>query len=219
MSKECIQCSAKDRINHHELNPSMVDIVYESANTIFSFDLPRKYTSTHNDDPPTIYIGVGHKYIDRLLNTAEVIQEQTQILGKWVEKNGKYEIHLKLFVSTKENPNAVIRNAIFCAELGSVLESIALAETTLLRLHPHLASTKIFVHFKSIDPKYDRIEYWHRLGHWAPKCLTDTKQEHKRHNDNVNKKHIKEKSFDEDRRKDKRRHHQCSPQICQSCQR
>lgn len=60
------------------------------------------------------------------------------------------------YVSTEKNPQAEIRK-----ELG--------AETTLLKLHPELGSTKIFVHFKFIDPNYNRTEYWNRLAYWQIK--------------------------------------------------
>lgn len=130
---------------------------------------PRKYTTTHNDVPPLLFAAIGHNYNKRLLSSKEVVNEQTQIVGKWVRKNHKYEIHFDVFVSTNKNPLAQIRNAIFCSELGIVLESIAFAETALLKLHPSFTETKIYVHFKSIDLKYDRIEYWNTLGYWASK--------------------------------------------------
>lgn len=230
MSRECVQCNEKDRINRHELMASMVNIIYESADIILSLNLPRKYTSTHNDESATIYIGVGHNYIKRLLETSEVIETESEVTGKWVEMNGKYEIHLKLSVSTEKNPNAAIRNNIFCKELGAVLESIALAETTLLKLHPQLASTKIFIHFESTDPRYERVEYWHRLGHWAPECLVDPhKETTKRNNKEItrgNKNHDLHKEDDgyyrmpsDGKRKLKRKQHERRPpHMCQACQ-
>lgn len=170
MSKDCVKCAPENKINQHRLVPSMLDIVYESSNTITSLSLPRKYTTTHNDVPPTLFIGIGHDYNKRLLSTEEVIKNQTEIVGKWVKTDcGEYEIHLIAYVSTEKNPQKEIRNKIICEELGVVLESIAFAETTLLKLHPELASTKIFVHFKSIDPAYNRTEYWNKLGYWQNK--------------------------------------------------
>ena len=211
MSKTCVQCSAKDRINHHQLDPLLANTIYESADMIVSLSLPRKYTSTHNDEPPAINTGIGHNYIDRLLNTTEVIENQTEVLGKWIQNNGKYEIHLKLAVSTEENPDVVIRNNIFCSELDTALEAIALAETPLLTLHPELASTKIFIHFQSIDHKYNRVEYWHRLGHWAPKFLCDQSNEQIHNNPNKRK--------DDKLEKHKKTHYERRPpQMCQSCQ-
>lgn len=167
--KECVQCTKEDRKNQNRLDPLLLNIIYEDSEQITSLCLPRKYTTTHNDVPPTLFAGIGHEYNKRLLSTEEVIKNQTEIIGKWVKKDCKYEIHLKAIVSTKENPQAEIRNMIICRELGTVLESIAFAETALLKLHPELKSTKIFVHFKSIDPKYNRTEYWHRLGYWQKK--------------------------------------------------
>lgn len=167
----CIKCSEKDRTNQHRLVPLLLPITYESSEIITDLKLPRKYTSTHNDTTKEIYISIGHNYNKYLLESEEAIKVQSQIVGKWIKQQcNKYEIHLEVLVSTEQNPAAEIRNRIFCAELGTVLEGIAFAETALLENHPELRDTKIFVHFKSIDPKYDRVEYWHRLGYWANKC-------------------------------------------------
>ena len=171
----CIKCTDENRTNHYRLNSLLLPITYETSNIITHLDLPRKYTSTHNDSTFEIYISIGHTYNKFLLSSEEAIKTQSYVIGKWVknDKNDKYEIHLKVLVSTPENPQSEIRNKIFCNELGVVLEGIAFAETALLKNNPHLASTKIFIHFKSIDPKYRRVEYWHRLGYWAPKDISD----------------------------------------------
>lgn len=157
----------ENRSNQHRLNPLLLPITYESADIITNFSLPRKYTSTHNDVTREIYMSIGQKYNKLLLDSEEAVKFETQVVGKWVKKDNKYEIHLEVLVSTEKNPQAQIRNKIFCAELGPVLEGIALAETALLQSHPKYGNARIFVHFKSIDKKYDRVEYWHRLKYWA----------------------------------------------------
>lgn len=175
MSQDCPDCSKLDKTNQHRLDPNALNIIYQSSGIITSLCLPRKYTTTHNDIPPTLFVGIGHDYNQRLLSTEEVIKNESQVLGKWLQKMNKYEIHFKVLVSTQKNPQAEIRNAIFCKELGVVLESIAFAEAALLKSNPCLASTKIYVHFESIDPKYNRTEYWHRLGYWASSKRCDCK--------------------------------------------
>lgn len=168
MSESCQKCSAKDRSNQHRLQPLLLPITYESSEIITDFSLPRKYTSTHNDETREVYVSVGHQYDKRLLASEEAVKVQSQVTGEWIKKDHKYEIHFKVLVSTPQNPQAEIRNQIFCAELGTVLEGIAFAETALLKLHPKYGKARIFVHFKSIDPAYDRTEYWHRLEYWTP---------------------------------------------------
>jgi len=82
MSKHCVKCNPEDKINKHRLVPSMLDIVYESSRTITSLSLPRRYTTTHSDVPPTLFIGISHNYNKRLLSTDEVVKNQTEIIGK-----------------------------------------------------------------------------------------------------------------------------------------
>jgi len=173
MASTCVKCSTENKTNQHRLIPLLTPITYECAEVITDFRLPRKYTNTHNDETGEIYISVGHQYNQILLDSEEARVVQSQVVGKWVKVDCEYQIHFTVLVSTEQNPNAYIRNFIFCEELGVVLEGFAFAETALLRLHPKLARAKIFVHFKSIDPAYDRVEYWHRLGYWAAdKCCS-----------------------------------------------
>lgn len=159
-------CTKDNKKNKCRLNPLSFPITYASSEIISTLSLPRKYTSTHNDDLAEIYLSIGPTYNQKLLNTEEVRNVESQVLGKWVKKGRKYEIHLTVLVSTEKNPQAQFRNEVFCREMGPVLEGIALAETALLEAHPKLGSTKIYIHFKSIEKKYDRVEYWHKLKYW-----------------------------------------------------
>lgn len=163
----CVKCSKENKKNTHRLKPLLAPITYECSDIITKFSLPRKYTNTHNDETAEIYLSVGREYNKILLSSEEAVKVQSQVVGKWVKVGDKYEIHFKVLVSTEKNPQAFIRNKIFCEELAPVLEGFALAETALLKLYPCLGNTKIFVHFKSIDKAYDRVEYWHKLKYWA----------------------------------------------------
>lgn len=127
---------------------------------ITSLSLPRKYTSTHNDEKAELYLTIDHHFNKKQLSTDEVINVESQVLGKW--KSAK-RIELLVFVSTEKNPQAEIRNKIIRAELINVLRQIGLAETGLVALHPKLGKAKIYITFRSIDPKYQSYEYFGRL--------------------------------------------------------
>jgi hypothetical protein len=215
-------------------------ITYESAEIITNFCLPRKYTSTHNDATKEIYMSIGHQYNPILLASEEAVKVQSQVVGKWSKapstgkdavpldkwskdkkSHDRYIIYLTVLVSTPENPQAFIRNKIFCEEMGPVLEGLALAETALLKLHPHLGRTRIYIHFKSIDPAYDRTEYWRTLGYWAGMKKEDYNPERK--HDKVHEPERKKDKVHEpesDSRKKKRSHkkkHSRKPHVCQTC--
>jgi len=106
--------------------------------------------------------------------------------------------------------------------MGVVLESVAFAETALLKLHPELGNAKIFIHFHSSDPKYKRTEYWNKLAYWSPcKCSKHHDKHHscdcdkhqdKHHSCDCDKHHDKHHSCDCDKRHDK--HHDSG---CYSC--
>jgi len=162
-----ISCSKDNRKNTHRLNPLLLPITYESANIIKKLKLPRKYTSTHNDETAEVFLSIGHEYNTLLLSSEEVKNVESQVVGKWIKKHNKYQIHLEVLVSTLKNPSPFFRNKVFCEEMAPVLEGIALAETCILTLNPHLLKTKIYIKFKSIDKSYDRIEYWGKLSRWV----------------------------------------------------
>lgn len=166
MSKICERCPDKDRTNQDRLDPLLFPITYGSNQIITELSLPRRYTSIHNDQLKTIYLSIDHKYNKAMLESEEAVKVQSQVIGRWEKKDGKYRILLTVIVSSPENPQAEIRNFIFCKELGPVLEGIALAESALLKLKPRLSKTKIYIKFKSIDPSYQRVEYWKTLGYW-----------------------------------------------------
>lgn len=143
-----------------ELLTLSMPLYWGSPEMTINLSLPRKYTSTHNDEAKEIYLTVDHHYNQKQLSTDEVKNVETQIIGKWKSKK---RIELLVIVSTEKNPQAEIRNRIIRHELPNVLKQIGLAETPLVRLHPKLGRAKIYITFQSIDPKYKAYEYFGRL--------------------------------------------------------
>lgn len=163
----CTQCTRAHQHNQHDLTPLKLPVLYESEAAMTQFKLPRTYTSTHNAEIPGRYVSIGSVYNQYLLQLPEVIQTETQVVGAWKRKHNAYEIHLEAIVSSMSNPDAAGRSKILCEGMHVVLESIAYAETAILKSHPELGRTKIFIHFKSLDPKYNRTEEWHTLRYWT----------------------------------------------------
>lgn len=216
MSTPCVQCITRDRTNKHRLEPLLLSVIYESADIISSLDLPRKYTSIRNNN--TSFISIGHNYNKKLLSSEEITRNQSYVIGQWIKSNDKFEIHLEVLVSSDKNRDAETRNKRFCQELDIILEGIAFAETGLLKSNPTLAGTKIFVRFKSIDAKYDRIEYWHRLGFWTQNSHS-SKHEEKVNSERYERTEENNNSDNGDKKKKdrKRSHQQHPPQRCQMC--
>jgi len=160
-------CKCDNKNNNKNFDPLLTSINYESSKIITDFSLPRKYTTSHNDNTMETYVSIGKTYNNNILSNEESIKTESQVIGKWELYKGKYIIHLSCYVSTSKNPQSTIRNQIFCAEMWRVLKSISLSESSLLKLYPKLADTKIYIHFKSIDPQYDRYENWCTLGYWS----------------------------------------------------
>lgn len=148
-----------------EFNPLNSLLIWGSKKMVTCISVPRKYTSTHDDEKRQIYLSINHVYNAELLNTEEVKKVESQVLGEWERcKCGKYKIFLTVQVSTPQNPNAAVRDMIFRRELPSVLHTIALAEQGLMTVHPSLKKTPIYILFESIDPAYCKKEKWGVLG-------------------------------------------------------
>lgn len=162
-----VRCSADNKVNKRDLDPNYLPITYESLDTPSEFSLPRRYTSTHDDATKQIFVAVGKEYNQSLLATDEIKNFETQVLGSWHHSRKGYKIIFTVWVSTKRNPRAEIRNRIFCSELNKVLQGVALAESSLLCKCSKLAKTPIYVRFMSFgDPNYTRTEKWGTLGYW-----------------------------------------------------
>jgi hypothetical protein len=206
MSK-CVQCSEEQRTNKHLLQLQYLSLTYGSTNMINELSLPRKYTTTHQDFPIKLFLSVGHEYDSCLIANDP---DKERVTGEWLKKDNKYEIHLEALVSDAQHPNAEERNKEFCNYMSIVLETIGFAETHLLLSHPKLAATRIYIHFKSNDPAYDRVEYWHRLGYWAQKCIKA---------DEIPEKPKKSKKHDDCgcSKKPKKHYERRPPQMCPSC--
>jgi len=162
--QKCIVCHESNRINQNHLLSSLLSVTYESDKIITSMSLPRKYTIIHNKMTKHTYINVGHNYDTQLIDTHK---NQLKIIAKWIKKVNRYRLYFTVLISNKNNIDAKIRNEIFCTQLGSILEGIAFAEKALIKSHPGLAESKIFIYFKSIDQKFNRVEYWNRLDYWV----------------------------------------------------
>lgn len=164
MCDECCQ----NRENKHILVPSKTLISYEDTKIPTNFSIPRVYTTTHNDARAEVYIHIGKSLNKAMLAEDEPVKNETQVVGKWKKnsRTGKYEIVMEVTVSTLKNPLAMIRNKIFCENMSMVLEGIALAEQGMLLRNPEKKRSKIYVQFRSVDSKYNRVEYWGRLERW-----------------------------------------------------
>ena len=235
----CIQCSDFERSNQHRLHSCSFPITYEPDSINEHFSLPRRYTCVHSQVKRTtadslnpralddcVSLSVGHNYDRKLLSSSN---DHSGIIGKWV-KNGhkqssssafnlpgpvndlddRYEIHLKVLISTKDYPDAASRNKTICKDLGIVLEGIAFAETTLLEKYQHLGNSRVLIHFSSIDENYDRVENWHRLKYWSQDYVESDRRSQDKSQD-------KSHRSDRDKKKKKKHTQRRLPQMCATC--
>lgn len=158
-----------EKTNRHRLEPTKVLINYDSTDVMGGLQLPRKYTWVSH------HISVGKEYDQKLINRAH---DETYVTGEWIRLQGKdstpkYEIHIKVNISTEKSPNIEARSKYFRERLGLILEELAFAETALLKSHPSYAGTRIIIDFIAKDSSLTKSEYWHRLGYWAPESMRD----------------------------------------------
>lgn len=150
------------------LNPTKLHVRFSSGTKPIGPIIPRQYTITHSDFNGRIFLTVGREY-----NLAQTKGWYTKLMrdevyAEWIRSNSAYELHVYVHVSggfvlgTKK-----WRNQILTREMPLVLQIIRNGDSALFAAHPSLNDARTFVHFRSEDEKYNRIEQFGTLGQYV----------------------------------------------------
>ncbi|MDF2540780.1 MAG: hypothetical protein K0S47_498 [Herbinix sp.] len=146
-------------------NPDKLMVDYRVGVTPTHPIIPRCYTLTHSDTTGELFLTIGTKYA--LDQTTEARDE---VLGEWMMNHEGYFFFIYLYVDGADGSmNTSIRNRIFRNELPLALEAIRYGDSRFFNSHPILDNRPIYVHFRSMNPRYDELEYW---GHFSDYDIT-----------------------------------------------
>lgn len=121
----------------------------------------RCYTLTHSDFSGDLFLSVGLEFDIEAISGFYTRLMRDEVLAEWLKKEGKYSLHVYCHVS-----GGIIigttgwRDSIFRQELPLVLRCICNGDKELFDSQPTLKDAAIFVHFKSSNKKFDKVENW-----------------------------------------------------------
>ena len=141
-----------------KLNPKSLSVEFIDGVTTIAPIIPRHYTLTHSDITAELFLTIG---ISFNYDKTNIIRDE--VLGEWININGKYLYYVYLYVDGQSTPNikeTAIRDSIFRRELPLALEAIRYGDREFFDTHIKLNYTPIIVYFISKNPKFNTIEKW-----------------------------------------------------------
>lgn len=116
----------------------------------------RKYTLTHSDITGDLFLTIGQQFAYDKINPM-----RDEVLAEWRTYNGYPFLYVYVYVDGQFGPGiSAVRNAIFRRELPLALEAIRYGDNRFFVEHPDLDNAQIWIYFDSINPNYNRFEYW-----------------------------------------------------------
>ena len=121
----------------------------------------RCYTLTHSDFSGDLFLSVGLEFDRKAISGFYTRLMRDEVLAEWLKEEKNFSLHIYCHVS-----GGIIlgtagwRYSIFKRELPLVLRCICNGDKALFDEHPNLKNSIIFVHFKSKNKKYDKVENW-----------------------------------------------------------
>ena len=121
----------------------------------------RCYTFTHSDFSGDLFLSVGLDFDMEAISGFYTRLMRDEVLAEWLRQEENFSLHVYCHVS-----GGIIlgtagwRYSIFKRELPLVLRCICNGDKKLFDQYPNLKNSNIFVHFKTKNKKYNKVERW-----------------------------------------------------------
>lgn len=146
-----------------KLNPAKLTTTFRGVTPIDPV-IPRRYTLTHSDITAQLFLTIGlHFAFD------EIGPMRDEVMGEWCEIATSYIFYAHVQVDTEFENKAIsaTRYKVFKREMPLALEAIRFGDQTFFKYHSALDYIPIWIHFHSIFPEFNVIEYWGTLIKYA----------------------------------------------------
>jgi hypothetical protein len=108
-----------------------------------------------------LFLSVGLEFDKKAISGFYARLMRDEVLAEWLKREGKFSLHFYCHVSGGIIlGTASWRYSIFKRELPLVFRCICNGDRELYANHPNLKNGIIYVHFKSKNKKYHKIEKW-----------------------------------------------------------
>ncbi|MHC1684005.1 MAG: staygreen family protein [Clostridiaceae bacterium] len=143
-----------------KLNPEKLSVELRDGITLTQPVIGRKYTLTHSDITAELFLTIGLDYAYDKIN-----EMRDEVFAQWGIYNGYPVLYAYVYVDGEPTAkNADIRNKIFRRELPLALEAIIHGDREFFSANPELNNAPIWIHFDSVNPYYNKFEYWGTPG-------------------------------------------------------
>ena len=143
------------------LNPEKLHINYLTGVTSERLLLPRRYTLTHSDITGKLFLSIGSDYDTKQISGLYTKLMRDEVLSELADEENSLVFRIYCHVSGGfVFGTAKFRYKIFQSELPLVLESIRYGDRVLFEHDPKLNNAPVFIHFKSNDRRFNKVENW-----------------------------------------------------------
>lgn len=130
--------------------------------------LPRHYTLTHHDVTAELQLSIGSLVNENQLNGWYTRLLRDEVVAEWRTNEHEPEslsLHVHCHISGGQVffAPAALRDWIFRREMPLVLKAFRHGDSALFEMHPGLEFATVWVHYHSVDAKYDRADCWGSL--------------------------------------------------------
>ena len=143
------------------LNPEKLHIHYLTGVTPERLLLPRRYTLTHSDITGKLFLSIGNDYDTKQISGLYTKLMRDEVLSELADEENSLVFRVYCHVSGGfVFGTAKFRYKIFQSELPLVLEAIRYGDRILFEHNPELDNAPVFIHFKSNDTRFNKVENW-----------------------------------------------------------
>lgn len=139
-----------------KLDPEKLSVSLLSGVTLLNPITSRHYTLTHSDTTAELFLTIGSTYAYDKIGAM-----RDEVRGKWVYIDKQYKLYVYLYVGGPlKKAIANQRYGFFIQELPLALEALRYGDRLFFKNHPPLDFAPILVHFQSVYPEFNHIQFW-----------------------------------------------------------
>ena len=143
------------------LNPDKLHVRFHGNASPEGPLFPRRYTLTHSDVTGDLFLGIGMDYDRRAISGWYTRLMRDEVLAEWLEGDQGTALHVYCHVSGGVAfGSAAWRNEILHYHLPQVLQAFRYGDQVLVGATPGMDQAQVFVHFRSRQARYHRVEAW-----------------------------------------------------------
>jgi hypothetical protein len=143
------------------LNPEKLHVTYLIGVKLEQLIVPRRYTLTHSDMTGDLFLSIGSEYESKQISKLYTRLMRDEVLAE-INDNGDGLV-FRVYCHVSGGfvfGTARFRYNIFKSELPLVLEAIRYGDRILFKHNPELDNAPVFIHFKSNDRRFNKVENW-----------------------------------------------------------